>query len=221
MEHLTDLFKLMELSRAQAQHGLILRGVKRHELSDLAAHHYLVAFTAWQLAYNLKAAGADLDIEKVLEYSLIHDLGELLGSDISMIYQSLNRKAYKHAKEFENENIKFLARFFGKRNKHFRDLNKEMLDAKSDEALLAKVADYIENTHYVIYIDKIDEKRELDLTIAKILCKVKKIKDPIAKRELEKFVDTIGNLTLLEEGKNKGFHRKNFSRGHHHLPHRV
>ena len=63
-----------------------------------------------------------------------------------------------------------------------------MLDAKSDEALLAKVADYIENTHYIIYVDKIGQGRELNLTIKKIMGKVKKMKDPIARRELEKFV---------------------------------
>ena len=75
MEHLTNLFKLIELTRSQPQYGYALAGIQQDELSNLAEHHYLVTFVAWQLASQVKRAGANIDIQKVLEFCLIHDLG--------------------------------------------------------------------------------------------------------------------------------------------------
>ena len=57
MDHLTSLFKLMELTRSQPQYGYALAGIQQDELSNLAEHHYLVTFIAWQLASQVKNAG--------------------------------------------------------------------------------------------------------------------------------------------------------------------
>ena len=62
MEHLTKLFKLVELTRSQPQTGYVLAGIKTDELSNLAEHHYLVTFIAWQLARAANRAGAKLSI---------------------------------------------------------------------------------------------------------------------------------------------------------------
>lgn len=195
MKHLTNLFKLMELTRSQPQYGYALAGIQQDELSNLAEHHYLVTFTGWQIASNLKEAGAKVDIQKVLEFCLIHDLGELLGGDISMPYAKANPKAREHAKAFEEENQRFLSRFFGNQSKHFKELGHEMLDAKSDEAIVAKIADYIEVTHYKQYV-KVFSKFDTDLIKPKLASMVEKVKDPITKKELAKFTDNwIKDLT--------------------------
>ena len=94
------------------------------------------------MAKNLKALGANLNVEKVLEYAMVHDLGELLGGDISMPYARANRKAYRLAKAFEMENQRYLSKFFGKLAKNYRQLGAEVLNAKTDEARIAKISDY-------------------------------------------------------------------------------
>ena len=133
----------MELTRSQPQYGYALAGIQQDELSNLAEHHYLVTFIAWQLASQVKKAGAKIDVEKVLEFGLVHDLGELFGGDISMPYAKANPKARKHAKAFEEENQRFLSKFFGNQSEHFKELGHKILDAKSDEAIIAKIADPI------------------------------------------------------------------------------
>jgi len=74
MDYLTNLFKIIELTRSQSQYGYILAGIKRGDLSNLAEHHYLVTFIAWQLTLYVKSKGAKISVQKVLEFSLIHDL---------------------------------------------------------------------------------------------------------------------------------------------------
>src|SRR3990167_5803232 len=186
MDHLTNLFKLMELTRSQPQYGYVLSGIQQDELSNLAEHHYLVTFITWQIARQVKNKGANIDIAKVLEFSLIHDLGELFGGDISMPYAKANPKAREHAKAFEEENQRFLARFFGNEADYFKKLGHEILDAESDEALISKIADYIEVTHYKQYVKVFSKKFDVDLVEPKFQLVIAKMKDPIAREELSR-----------------------------------
>src|SRR5688572_26987474 len=101
MKKLTTLFRLLELTRAQPQYGYILAEIPKSDLSDLAQHHYLVTFVAWRLAVLVVQKGGKINLERVLELSLIHDLGELFGGDISMPYARANPAARNAAKEFE------------------------------------------------------------------------------------------------------------------------
>src|SRR3989344_6370229 len=198
MKHLTNLFKLMELTRSQPQYGYALAGIQQDELSNLAEHHYLVTFIAWQLASQVKKAGAKINISKVLEFGLVHDLGELLGGDISMSYARANPKARKHAKAFEEENQRFPSKFFGNQSQHFKELGHDILDAKSDEAIIAKMADYIEVTHYKQYV-KVFSKFDTDLIKPKLVSMIEKMTDPVAKKELGKFVnDWTNDITKKE-----------------------
>ena len=199
MKHLTNLFKLMELTRSQPQYGYALSGIQQNELSNLAEHHYLVVFTAWQLARQLKKLGANIDVQKVIEFSLIHDLGELFGGDIAMAYAKANPKARAFAKAFEEENQIFLSKFFGNEAKYFKNLGHEILDAQSDEALISKIADYIEVTHYKQYVKVFSKKFDIDLIIPKLQLVCSKMKDPIAKRELLKFVKNWSDDIMKNE----------------------
>lgn len=194
MKNLPNLFKLIELTRAQIQQGYLLSGVQREKISNLAEHQYLVTFIGWQLAVNLKKAGANIDVLKVMEFCLIHDLGELMGGDISVWYGQMNKKARTHAKAFEALNLKYLARFFGNNQNRFRKMGKEILDAKSDEALLAKVADYVESMNFMVYHGYFSETRR-KFTNEKVGGYIRKIKDKIAKRLLQEFLmDWLKNV---------------------------
>jgi len=57
MHYLSKLFQLIQLTRSQPQYGYALSGIKQDDLSNLAEHHYLVTFIAWQLALLAKRAG--------------------------------------------------------------------------------------------------------------------------------------------------------------------
>lgn len=186
MKNLPNLFKLIELTRAQVQQGYLLSGIHKDELSNLAEHHYLVTFIGWQLAINLKEAGAKIDVQKVLEYCLIHDLGELMGGDISALYAKMNKRARRFAKAFEEENQKYLSNFFGNDSKRFKKMAKEILDAKSDEALIAKIADYMEALNFKVYIEHFEEPSR-KFTSEKLNGFIRKIKDKVAKKVLAQF----------------------------------
>lgn len=143
MKNLIDLFKLAEVTRDQPQYGYNLAGVHRNELSDLAQHQYLVTFIAWQLGMLIQQAGAELNVQRVMEISMIHDFGELFGSDISFYYAKANPAARKLAKEFEHENNNFLSRFFSEPGA-YQELIVEMETQATNESIVAKIADYTE-----------------------------------------------------------------------------
>ncbi len=191
MKNLSNLFKIIELTRSQIQQGYLVTGIPTDRISNLAEHHYMVTFIGWQLAWHLKEAGANIDIQKVMEYCMIHDVGEILGGDISAPYAKMNPKAKELAKAYETENHKFLAPFFGAQQKQFLAMAKEIMDAKTDEALLAKVADYIESTCFLNYLGEMDQKRsKFNLEI--IQGHAKKLRDPVAKRHLQNFLADWG-----------------------------
>jgi 5'-deoxynucleotidase YfbR-like HD superfamily hydrolase len=189
MKNLGNLFKLAELTRAQVQQGYLLSGVQRERISNLAEHHYLVTFIGWQLAVNLKEAGVDIDVQKVMEFCMIHDLGELMGGDISAWYAGMNPKARRFAKSFEAENQKYLAKFFGNDAKRFKKMSKEILDAKTDEALIAKVADYMESMNFMVYHGYFSEARR-KFTNDKVSGYIRKIKNKATKKLLTEFLAT-------------------------------
>lgn len=189
----------MQLTRSQPLYGYVIGGVQKNDLSNLAEHHYLVTFIAWQLARQVKSKGANINVEKVLEFAMVHDIGELFGGDISMPYARANPKAREYAKAFEEENQKFLSKFFGSEEAHFKKLGHEILDAKSDEALIAKIADYLEHIHYKQYIKVISQKTDIDSLRPVLKLKISKIKDPVAKKEIDKFTkDWLKNVSKKE-----------------------
>ena len=187
MDHLGKLFNLIEATRAQPQYGYVLSNLQKHELSDLAQHHYLVTFFAWQIARQLESSGVQIDLVKTLEFALIHDIGELFGGDISWPYARVNPKARKYAKAFEEENQKFLSNYFGEGKNYFRKIAKEILDAKLLESVVAKVADYVECAQYRQYLGKLT-KGDVQMTIKALQAKVSKLKDKEAQKLLNDFI---------------------------------
>jgi len=187
MKNLTKLFRLAQITRSMPQYGYAVAEISKHDLSDLAQHQYLVTFITWRLCRLVKNAGGKVDMEKAMEFALIHDFGELFGGDIAMPYGKANPKAREKAKAFEAENQKYLAQFFDADAGYYQSLSDEIMDAKSDEALISKIADYIECTHYKLYIRHFS-KGDVVMAKKKIDVWVKSLKDPVAKKELGKFL---------------------------------
>lgn len=188
MNTATQLFKLIQITRSQPQYGYALAGIPKHELSDLAQHHYLVTFISWHLARIANASGAHIQVAKVLEFSLIHDLGELFGGDISMVYARANPKARELAKAFEAENQSFLAQYFGSDVEYFQELSHEIMDAHTDESLISKLADYVEVCHYKQYVGKLTPNDVL-MSYNAMVKKIELISDTAAKSAMAKFAE--------------------------------
>lgn len=188
MENFAKLIQLIEITRSQPQYGYALAGIQKDALSDLAQHHYLVTFIAWFLASVAKQKGANIDVGKTMEFALVHDLGELFGGDIAMPYARANPKARELAKAFESENQAFLSQFFGSLSEQYRELTAEVMDFKSDESLIAKLADYIEVTHYKQYVGKLTAG-DVAMAYNAIIKKVENIQDEIAKSEMKTLAD--------------------------------
>lgn len=187
MKNLTKLFRLLEITRAQPQYGYVLAEIPKSDLSDLAQHHYLVTFMAWQLGRLVQRAGAKVNLERILEFGLIHDLGELFGGDISMPYAQANPAARTAAKAFEAENQKYLSQFFGQDQAYFQALADEIMDAKTDEAIIAKVADYVEVTHYKLYVHRLSQN-DIKMIVNKLKVMITKMTDQTAREKLLAFL---------------------------------
>src|SRR3989344_2558006 len=60
------------------------------------------------------------------------------------------------------------------------------LKQKTDEGVIAKIADYIECTHYKFHQNKL-VKEDLALALEKGRIYIKKVKDPVTREQLGKF----------------------------------
>ena len=185
MNNIIELTNILQISRIQPQYGYAVAGGNTR-IGNLAEHRYLVTMLGWQLSEFVNSKGANIDIHKVTKFCLLHDIGELFGGDIGMYYAKANPAARTCAKKFEEENQKFLSKYFNNQ-KDVQDLTREILDSESDEAHIAKVADYLEVTHYKLFNGQL-KKNDIELIAPKLKEKIQKIKDKIAKRELLKFV---------------------------------
>ncbi len=186
MEKIIELINLLQITRVQPQYGYSIAGGSMRQ-GNLAEHHYLVTMLGWQLSEMVNAKGANIDTAKVLKFCLLHDVGEIFGGDIGMYYAKANPQAREFAKQFEEENQRYLSKFFSNEEEVLA-FTKEILNSSSDEAHIAKVADYLEVTHYKLFNDQLKGK-DSELIAPKLTEKIEKIKDEVAKKELLTFVE--------------------------------
>jgi len=185
MEKIIELINLLQITRVQPQYGYSIAGGNMRQ-GNLAEHHYLVTMLGWQLAELVNARGANIDTSKVLKFCLLHDVGEIFGGDIGMYYAKDNPTAREYAKQFEEENQRYLSTFFSN-DDEVLTLTKEILNSSSDEAHIAKIADYLEVTHYKLFNDQLKGK-DSELIAPKLTEKIEMIKNEAAKKELHAFV---------------------------------
>lgn len=196
MEKIIDLINLLQITRAQPQYGYAIGGGNTR-ISNLAEHHYLVTMLGWQLASLVNEKGAKIDVSMVMKFCLLHDIGELFGGDIGMYYAKANPQARTFAKQFEEENQKFLSKYFSN-EEEVLELTKEILESSSDESHIAKIADYLEVTHYKLFNGQL-KKKDIELVAPKLAEKIEKINNEIAKKELLQFVKSWKEKMLKYE----------------------
>lgn len=135
----------MQLTREQPMYGYFLSGIKRHETSNLAEHHYLSAMIAWMLCEHVNREAKLIDTDHTIKPTLLHDLGELFGGDIAGPLSRRKPEMRNLAKEPEKHNISILASFLSDpHGEGFRKLHEEFESHGSDESVVANVADKIE-----------------------------------------------------------------------------
>lgn len=186
MDKIIELINLLEITRAQPQYGYAVAG-GNGRIGNLAEHHYLVAMIGWQIADALNKKGSDLDIAKILKFCLVHDIGEMFGGDIGMYYAKANPKAYQLAKQFEKENQQFMSSYFNN-EEEVKKLAEEVLDSQSDECHIAKIADYLEVTHYKLFNGQL-KKDDIELIVPKLIEKANKMADTAARKTLTEFIE--------------------------------
>jgi 5'-deoxynucleotidase YfbR-like HD superfamily hydrolase len=197
-KNLLNLFKLVQVTRTQPQYGYALSNLKKHELSNLAEHQYLVTFIALQLSKLVNSMGGKIISERVMEICLVHDLGELFGGDISRPYAMANPKARKLAKAFEEENQKFLRRYFPSNDPYLWD---EVMKVTTDEGKIAKLADIFECAHFLEYINQFKplDQKILEEKIPALIKTIKDIKSRNALAEFSKvWLKTIHGKNITE-----------------------
>jgi putative hydrolase of HD superfamily len=187
MNKIIELINLLQVTRIQPQYGYALAGGNTR-IGNLAEHHYLVTMLAWQLSEFVNSKGAKIDTYKVLKFCLLHDVGELFGGDIGVYYAKANPQARAFAKQFEEENQKFLSKFFCN-EEEVLELTKEVLDSKSDEAHFSKIADYLEVNHYKLFTGQL-KKKDIEYIAPRLTEKIENLKDEIAKKEMLTFVES-------------------------------
>jgi len=185
-----DLFKLLELTRAQPQYGYNVSLKGRGALPDLAQHHYLVAMIAWQLARRANAAGANVDVLRTLEMALVHDLPELFGGDINFYYARANSEARKGAKIMQEANAEFLAKHFEQDGGHFRELVEEEGKRETNEAVIVRVADHLECLVYKNYVS-ISSKHDKEGAFALLYKNAKRAPDQKVQDSLSEIIKAI------------------------------
>jgi len=108
MKDIISLLKVLQMTRNQPMYGYQLSIRNKVDVSDLAQHHYLVTFIAWQLALLAEKSGAKIDVRRTVELAMVHDLGELFGGDINFYYARAFPKARVAAKGMQQEAKNFL-----------------------------------------------------------------------------------------------------------------
>ena len=157
MKDIMPLLKIMQMTRNQPMYGYQFSVRSKGEVSDLAQHHYLVTFIAWQLALAAERAGAKVNVRRVIELSLVHDSAELFGGDINFSYARAYPEARKAAKQMQAETTKFIIQKAGSAGKYIGSVFVEGEEKLTDEAVIARVADHAECQLYRWYIRQVNK----------------------------------------------------------------
>ena len=146
---LTQWWSVIALSRSAPRTGWNTMGLDRHQMDNLAAHHYMVAMIA-----NTIALFAELELEIAIDrpyiqgMALMHDIGEiLLGADMATPQgmSSDYAEAKQAARRLEDRVIDIFAQLLSnkKLEAYLRKLCADERALKTDEARIVKLADRI------------------------------------------------------------------------------
>jgi 5'-deoxynucleotidase YfbR-like HD superfamily hydrolase len=208
MNSLIDFFSILQLTKEQPLTGYLLAGLKLHETSTLAEHHYTTAMMGYFLGQKIVEAGGKLDVQKVMVMAMIHDLSELFGGDIA---GPLNRK-YPELREYKDKigekAILLLSEYIdGDEKERFMELWEEMENGETDESIITKIVDQLDHQFFLEHLNyraKYNTEQHGDYRPGfmrdHVLALSEKIKDEKTKEVVEDFFKTF-----MERAYNKGF----------------
>lgn len=147
LETLIELQRLKRLDRT----GWSLRGLPPGTES-VAAHSFGVSVTAMLLADELRAHGVEIDVEKILRLSLIHDWAEVRVGDLprtaTTYFGVVSRK------KAESAAFADIVAGTGAAKEHYENLAEEYERRESLESRLVKVADILDLLVQVLALER-------------------------------------------------------------------
>ena len=135
-----DFVSEIGLMKTMNRTGWGMLGIKNAE--SIADHCYRVSVFAMLLADVLKAKGEDIDVEKVMRISLLHEIAESRIGDIP--YPALRYMPEDFKAEAEQKAIEDMLASFGPLKDYYVGLWKEFEFRETPEGHLVKVADKME-----------------------------------------------------------------------------
>lgn len=153
MKNLAKLLAVLQITREQPQYGYFLSGVRAHETSNLAEHHYLVSMIAWLLCENINEDEQLVDADAVMKMCMLHDLGELFGGDLSAPLSRKKPEMKVHARALEAMNFGFLTAFLTpKVQAKITAIYERAENKDTDEGVIVKFADMIECQFFLDHV---------------------------------------------------------------------
>jgi putative hydrolase of HD superfamily len=136
LRFLSELMRLKSVPRI----GWLLRGVR--DVESVAAHSYGVAVIAMLLADRARAAGLDVNVERLLRMALLHDMTETRTGDLpSTIKRYFGKESVKRADE---RIAKEMCAELGTLNASYFELWLDYEHRASLESKLVKAADKLD-----------------------------------------------------------------------------
>jgi putative hydrolase of HD superfamily len=131
--HIVEFFRHIHRLKAIKRSGWLRH--KIHDPESVASHMYGVAVLAWILSH-----GKDVDLEKLLKLSLVHDLGEALAGDLTPY-----DKEYKHKRQIEEDKLRdVVAVLPPNMQKEVLSLHAEVAERQTKEAEIVATADRLD-----------------------------------------------------------------------------
>ncbi len=187
MKDLAKLLAVLQITREQPQYGYFLSGVRAHETSNLAEHHYLVAMIGWLLCEHINEDEQLVDTEAVMKMCMLHDLGELFGGDLSAPLSRKKPEMKIHARALEAINFGFLASFLTPKVKAKMTAIYEMAENKDTaEGVIVKFADMMECQFFLDHIGSKSSHRP-DFYANHVKALIEKIENPKIKAKMLQF----------------------------------
>jgi 5'-deoxynucleotidase YfbR-like HD superfamily hydrolase len=189
LKFLDDVMALKRVPRS----GWITYRISKYDVEPVSSHSYSVAVIALVMSETVRLTKGGLDVEKVLEMALLHDLSESMTFDISKAYlRYLGRRGEKVKRHLEQKAISRILAGVNNRRlaKTLRITVEEYDSAKSLEAKIVHCADAIDLLLQVIEYEKMGySKTTLNPIWKATRAKLTKYKFPLAdqwSRQLEK-----------------------------------
>jgi len=139
LKNLMEIFLTTQYTKELPRQGLIQFGYKRSEADSIAAHSFSTSLLSLMLSEKIKDE-EEVDQEKVLKISLLHDMGEAVTGDFGFFSKLLDQDAFDKVERKAFESLLDKTSF----SEEYSELWKDYEDQSSIEAQIVKVADILD-----------------------------------------------------------------------------